>query len=529
MFLSTVNTDIKYVAFFGETQRRNGFISYLALSLIFLASVMFIRIVNLKKIYTSILITASIFSCYAILQTTGNDFIEWNNPYNAIIGTVGNPNFAGALMAIMGVVLLSSCFTKILSLNLRILAIILSLLLILLIIRSNARQGVLAYVLGVGTFLTIWLFTKNRILGIYALICGTAVFIFSILGMLQIGPLQSYLYKNSVSVRGYYWRAGVEMFRNNPLFGVGIDRYGAYFKEFREVGYPLTYNFEITSSNAHNTFIQFFATGGVFLGLSYLILNGYILKLSLNRITKTTGNEKLIISGLFSAWVAFHAQSLVSIDNLGVSIWGWILGGILVGLSVTQEQNSKEYSNFQRNRKQVVNLERATVSGFAAILCIVLVGFLFRGESNAFQASSNFNDQDQTSRMIYRDLQIRTIESPLADPYYKLMCAERLIRSGFLEEGIAEVKQIHKTDPRNLDALVLLSIISDRLNLVTESINYRLKISQLDPWNASNYLELGKNYKSQGDEFNTALMLEKIISFAPKHPIAESAKELLAP
>jgi hypothetical protein len=64
---------------------------------------------------------------------------------------------------------------------------------------------------------------------------------------------------------------------------------------------------------------------------------------------------------------------------------------------------------------------------------------------------------------------------------------------------------------------------------VTESINYRLKISQLDPWNASNYLELGKNYNSQGDEFNTALMLEKIISFAPKHPIAESAKELLAP
>ena len=88
--------------------------------------------------------------------------------------------------------------------------------------------------------------------------------------MLQIGPLAQYLYKDSVSVRGFYWRAGMKMFWENPLFGVGLDRYGAYFKEFREVNYPLRYGYEITSSNAHNTLIQIFATGGVMVGISYL-------------------------------------------------------------------------------------------------------------------------------------------------------------------------------------------------------------------------------------------------------------------
>jgi O-antigen ligase len=125
------------------------------------------------------------------------------------------------------------------------------------------------YFLGVGIFLTIWLWIKNKNFGILAIVAGLAIFVVSILGMLQLGPLERYLYKPSVSIRGYYWRAGVEMLRSHPFFGVGFDSYGLYFKEYREVKYPLTYGFDITSSNAHNTFIQLFATAGIFVGIIY--------------------------------------------------------------------------------------------------------------------------------------------------------------------------------------------------------------------------------------------------------------------
>ena len=155
------------------------------------------------------------------------------------------------------------------------------------------------------------------------------------LGILQIGPLAEIIYKGSISVRGYYWRAGIKMFLNNPVFGVGFDRYGSNFKEYRDITYPLNYGFNLTSSNAHNTFIQFFATGGIFLGLAYLILNGYILKRAIFALKNFSGSNRLIVAGIFSAWVAFHAQSLVSIDNLGISIWGWVLGGSIIGLSVS--------------------------------------------------------------------------------------------------------------------------------------------------------------------------------------------------
>jgi UDP-glucose 4-epimerase len=67
------------------------------------------------------------------------------------------------------------------------------------------------------------------------------------------------------------------MFLSNPYTGIGMDSYGLYFKEFRNPEYPLLYGFEITSSNAHNTIIQLFATGGIILGISYLGLLAIIL------------------------------------------------------------------------------------------------------------------------------------------------------------------------------------------------------------------------------------------------------------
>jgi O-antigen ligase len=220
--------------------------------------------------------------------------------------------------------------------------VVLSLALLFAIYRSNARQGLLAYILGVGIFLVILLWGKSKKLGVTAVLCGLSLVIISILGMLQTGPFEKYLYKASVSIRGYYWRAGIEMLVNHPLLGIGTDRYGAYFKQYREVKYPLTYGFEITSSNAHNTFIQFFATGGVFLGITYLIFNGYILRRAYVGLKNLVGNERLILAGIFSAWVAFHAQSLISIDNIGISIWGWILGGSIIGISVSADPKLKD-------------------------------------------------------------------------------------------------------------------------------------------------------------------------------------------
>jgi len=526
LFIATLLTDFKYVALFGETQRRNGFFQYLALSIVLMATAMFTRALNVKKLFLVTFFLGLVFSLYSLLQTTGNDFVSWDNPYNSVIGTLGNPNFAAAAMAVMGVIVFSSIFNSDFKISSKIFAVILVLMLVLMIYRSNARQGLLSIALGTGFFLVIWIWDKNKKFGIVSLILGLIIMIFSIFGMLQFGPLQQYLYKASVSVRGYYWRAGLEMLSSHPFFGIGIDRYGSYFKQYREVDYPLNVGFQLTSSNAHNTFIQFFATGGIFLGITYLALNLFVLYRAIVGIKNLQGNQRLYLIGILSAWISFHAQSLVSIDNIGISIWGWVLAGSIVGLSISADTIERENEFYLKKKRNDINIVQVLISGISSILIVSLVVLLYRGESNSYQGAVSLNPQDSASRTYFKDLQLKVINTPLNDLSYKLFAVSRLIDAGF-EEGLTEAEKLYKVDPRNLDTLALLSIANERFGNLSKAIEFRKSITELDPWNAENYLALGRYYKSQGNSTESKLMLDKILSFAANHPIAEqAAKEL---
>lgn len=52
-----------------------------------------------------------------------------------------------------------------------------------------------------------------------------------------------------------------------------------------------------------------------------------------NLIKCNQGERRFIAVGIFVGWLSFQAQSFISIDNIGISIWGWILGGAIIGLS----------------------------------------------------------------------------------------------------------------------------------------------------------------------------------------------------
>ena len=520
---ATVFSDFQYISVFGDTQRRNGYISYFALAIVMLASAQFIRLKDVNKLLLANLFVASISVTYAILQTTGNDFIKWNNPYNSVITTLGNPNFSAAVMAIMGILLFATIFSHQLNNSSRIFAFTLTFVLLYAIFRSNAKQGLLTYILGISIFMIVWISSKNKLLGIALSFIGTVVLLFSILGMLQEGPLERFLYKPSVSLRGHYWRTAIDMFQNNPVLGVGMDRYGAFFKEYRSVDYPLTYGYDITSTNAHNTFLQFFATGGIFLGTSYLILNLYIFKCAVTCIRKSPGNDKIAIIGVFSAWIGFHAQSLISIDNLGISIWGWVLGGTIIGISISSH-NSVENGEYKHSKKpNQINLSRSLISGVASLLIIVLISLLYRGENNTYKTMLGYNLQNEQGKDLFKESNLKTINSALIDPTYALNSAINLIEAGFIELGLATAKGIYEDDPRNLTALNQLAAVNEKMNNTSEAIKYREIIVKLDPWNAVNYFNLGKNYKIQNNQIKANAMLQKILSFDSDSDLAQQA------
>ena len=156
---------------------------------------------------------------YGLLQMTGNDFINWSSSGMALFSTMGNSNFAGSLMAILATITLGGSYIYRSSIALSSISFISFIILVVTIFPTNARQGLLLLFFGISYLIIVVIYNLNRILGRLAILLSFAGLFVSILGMLQIGPLTKLLYKDSVTVRGFYWRAGVEMFQNNILFG----------------------------------------------------------------------------------------------------------------------------------------------------------------------------------------------------------------------------------------------------------------------------------------------------------------------
>jgi len=524
-FIAALVTETPFTAFFGENQRRNGFLTYLSLIIFMLASAFFVRLNAIKRLNYVTFFTGLVLATYGLMQISGLDFIQWNNPYNAIISTVGNPNFAAAVMAMMASIVFGPVLNKSFNLYYRIATLLLTIILLVTIYLSNARQGLLSFALGVGFYIIVWLYSIKSRFRHLILSTSFVIGLFAILGMLQIGPLTSYLYKDSVSVRGYYWRAGIEMFKDNPIFGVGFDRYGAYFKEFREVGYPLKYGFDITSSNAHNVPIQIFSTVGVFTGLAYLAILGFVLWRGIVGIQRNKGSERLLIASVFSAWLAYQAQSIISIDNIGISIWGWVLGGVVVGVSLPGVEAGVEVSKRSKAAANIVNfnLKQVFISTVAVATSLSAIVPLYQAEKNMFETRMRYNPAVVESKTALYEYATKTLSTQLLEPVYRLTAGNYLVTSGFTAEGMDAIKAVVEKDPRNLDALTSLAQFNQQLGDLDEVNKYRLQISQYDPFNAANYLQLGRNYKTVGNRAMMDEMRIKILSFAPDTEEAKKA------
>jgi len=522
--ISSLKTNDSFTAFMGDSLRRNGFITYISLSIVMLTTAIYFRIASIKRLSMYALFTGSLLTIYGLMQISGVDFIEWNNPYNAIISTVGNPNFAAAIMAIMAVIIFAPALNSDFSKTTRSISLILTSIIVYTIYLSNARQGLLTFLIGCGIYSIVWAFIKSKKLGYLFATTGIIASIFSILGMLQIGPLTSLLYKGSVTVRGYYWDAGIKMVQSNPIFGVGSDSYGNYFKEFRDVSYPLKYGFGITSSNAHNLPIQIFATLGIFAGIAYLLLLLYIFQLGIKLIKSKQGNDRLLVASIFSAWLAYHAQSIVSIDNIGISIWGWMLGGAIVGLSIDEKTVSQEIKSLNlKNGSKNLGLLRPSISLISMLLSLIIIIPHYQGESNMFQSRLRFNPGNPQNQVPLREYAFKTINGKLTDPSYKYTAAGMLFSVGYTEESLTELNKLNVSDPRNLDILTMMAEINENLSRYTEAINLRTQIAKYDKWNASNYLQLGRDYKIIQDFTNMELMKSKILDFAEGTPEANRA------
>ena len=342
--------------FYGTYGRNTGLLTYFSLTLVFLATLVLRRSESFRNILYGLLFAGLINVVYGAWTLAFGDFVSWNNPYDRILGTFGNPNFIGAFLGIFASLLVAYLLTPGTHWAVRLLGVVVLIATFLEIKSSLAVQGVV--VSGGGIALVIFYYLRSKfqrwtVPFIYLGSVGVVGFV-ALMGALQKGPLTSIVYKTSVSLRGEYWQAGINMANSHPFTGVGMDSYGDWYRRSRDAQAMILPGPNTTTNAAHNVFIDILAYGGYPLFIAYmaLIVMSLIAAIKLTFIQKEFNFVKV---GLIVAWICYQVQAIISINQIGLAIWGWVTGGALIAYEFSTRESRSETSAKPVTKKVVKN------------------------------------------------------------------------------------------------------------------------------------------------------------------------------
>jgi hypothetical protein len=297
---------------------------------------------------------------------------------------------------------------------------------------------------------------------------------FGVLGTLQVGPFTALLYKDSVSLRGQYWFAGIHMGLKNPLTGVGFDSYGDWYRFFRRSSALIRPGIDTVSNTAHNVFIDIFSFGGFPLLVTYaliVVFTGYCI------IRHSYMNRKFDFTfvGLVSAWICFQTQSLISINQIGLAIWGWILSSAIIAYTRIHAKVAISSAVVKQNSKQI----QSVVSPSLKVFSFAVVGFVLAVPP--LSADVKWRSAQQTR-------QVQNVQNSLIPSYFNpqnvgkyLNTCTSFAQSNFPDLALDCALETVKFDPRSFEAWRIIALLPNSTALQKSEAKRHMK--KLDPLN----------------------------------------------
>jgi O-antigen ligase len=365
--------------FYGAYGRNTGLIAYLVLSMVAIGALLLKSEGNFKKIIWGLQFAGVVNVLYCAWVIAFGDFLSWSNPYGNILGLFGNPNFISAFLGMFITTLMAFAFSKQASWKYRMGAIVLGLVAYYEIVDSSSIQGIVVTFGGIAIvgFFAIRAYIKQVFVTYLYLLSVSILGVLAIFGTLQKGPL-AFVYKTSVSLRGEYWRAGLKMGSEHPLTGVGMDSYGDWYRRARSENAATVLPGPKTVTNAsHNVVIDFFAYGGWPLLLAYLAML-LLAAIAVIKVLRRSKSYNPIFVAMVAAWTCYEVQSLISINQIGLAVWGWLLTGALISYEVaTRPENSSESAPASGKTKTAARASSGVISpqlvaGIGAVIGLLI-------------------------------------------------------------------------------------------------------------------------------------------------------------
>ena len=513
-------------ALFGVVGRHSGFIAYFGYILIFIVSMLYVNLRSFEVLVKGLLVAGFLASMYSLLEFLDLEFWKMTKVYEGTSSLFGNPNFSGAFMALTAVAATWFIVGKTTN-PIKLVAFVTLPLSLFGIYTSKALQGYISLAIGISLIVFTMLWKVKKSYGYASLGMITFGGIAAVLGSLQIGPLSSLLYKGSVSERGDMWRTAIAMIKDNPLWGVGIERYGFYFRQYRDLKQALRAGPDVFSDNAHNVVLHLMATGGILLGTLYLLITLGILAVGIKALLTSDGVRQKGLTAVLALWIPIQAQNAISVDNPGVFVWSWILGGAVIGIATEAITLDEKKPKIKVTKVPSSASDVHALAPLVALVCVLLaIGATVKpliaqkSFAFAFYLGTDPNIPETLSNKV--DALIKAENQDPGNVTWPRYSANSLFTDKAWKETIEAADRAISKDPEDWISWWFMASAYEQSGERDKAIPARLKTVELDPWNTSVLLELARDQKEAGDEPGFEKSKARILAINPSGADAAS-------
>jgi O-antigen ligase len=457
--------------FWGVFGRNNGFLNYFSLVAILIATALVQNKRTYHKLVDVLVLTAIPMTIYAIVQIAGRDPISWS--LMAPFATLGNINFSSAFFGLASLCATILALAPKQNLALRAFLIFLAITDLWIILETGSIQGFMIYIAGLGVagFFIVRSLMPLRVLQIPYLVLGLIGFSMTALALNNIGLLARFVFGETILFRFDYWFAGWAMTVANPLFGVGLDSYGDWYREFRgEIATLRTVPDRITNT-AHNIYLDISASGGFPLLVAYVVLLGYAARAAFRVFRRETSFNTYFVA-LFATWVAYLIQAAISINQVGVGIWGWLFTGALIGYEIASREPVNPPKAKSSKTQDLQLPATAALLGIAGFIVGFFLSFI------PFSADARFKDSLQTRNPAEQFVQSKALGATAYHMEFALDAAIKANDEALASEITAEILDRY---PRDFMAWRVKQVLATSMPSDREEAYEVLK--SMDPFN----------------------------------------------
>ena len=480
-------------ALFGGYKRNFGILTYIAVAIIFVVTLN-LRLKDSSKFFkTSLLPLVLITIIYSFIQLTGSDFLLWAEGDRVVI-TLGNSNFAASFIAILLPSLLYGVASS-RGKSLKSLYLALFFLLFYCGIQTKSFQFNVVALISISVFIFIsfyHLFIKINLLlrtaGLSAIFSALIYSVFRYKDLL--------IDFTSADDRLSQQRAGLEMFTDNILFGVGVDRLQQYMPLYTRAEDIRREGGDITPDKTHNAFVDHLANGGVFVGISYTLFILMIFYLII-KLLKSGEKYNINLALPSSIFIGYVSQLFINTDSILNMIVPYVSMGLIGGFYLNSLVN--QTTSLAATKKLF------TIRLISIIALILTVPLSVRIISTDMQVRNIMNNKYMDGDKIIEILKMWPNPRPTEEVMVKYV--QDLKNCPFVDRVSDRLLEV---DPRSGQAWFTKSLCADAYNDQVTSLSFVKKAIEFQPVNVR-YLDVQYQLeKFLGYEVEAAKTLSRI-------------------